>query len=557
MSKTAAEPVVGRWDVETAYSAELLRLVRILRAAPEGGFRLVLLEWNDPTVRSALIAHLEDLFPASSKLELSFDQPTDFTALQARLAQAAQAHSAVHVLGLELWHGLSREADQPRRSDTFQLLNYRRENLAETCPAVLLIWVTPADLRRFGREAPDLWAWRTAALDFTRELEPTLPISARPELDGAERSAREARLKEIESYLTSSSDSGRAIGRLHIEAGDIAYDLGEWQVARSHLSAAAELFREANDVHSAAHAERVRAMIDFKQGRPDAALDCLRRHVLPLFEQLGDARSIALTQGSIADVLESRGELEEALRIRREEELPVYDRLGDVRSRAVTLGKIANVLTSRGELDEALRIRREEELPIFERLGDVRSRAITLGKIADVLASRGELEEVLRIRREEELPVYNQLGDVRSRAVTLGQIADVLTSRGELEEALRIRREEELPVYERLGDVKLRAITLGQIADVLELRGEVDEALRIQREEVLPVYEKLGAVRELIVGRANLAVSLLHRGREDDEGEALQLLKWSESEATSRGYAVARVIADLRQEAEKRRGKNE
>ncbi len=134
-------------------------------------------------------------------------------------------------------------------------------------------------------------------------------------------------------------------------------DLGRWAPARDHLMAAADLFREAGDVHSAAHAERVCAEIDRLQGRPDVALDRLRHHLLPLFEQLGDARSIALVQGQIADVLEARGELDEALRIRREEELPVFERLGDVRSLIVGRVNLALTLLNRGREENGKEIR--------------------------------------------------------------------------------------------------------------------------------------------------------------------------------------------------------
>ncbi len=520
---------VRAWGVDSGNSTALLRLVRQLRSVAGAGFRLVVLEWNDPRDRAAVIAHLEGLFPGAAKLELQAHEPPDFTVLLTRLAALAEAHPLVHVLDLENW--------RRKRPDTFRLLNYRREHIAATCPAAILLWLIPPDVTRLATEAPDLWAWRTSVLDFTRATEQPVKIERGTELTGADRQAREARLEEIEAYLAETPATDRSIARLHREAGEILKTLGRWAPARDHLVAAADLFREAGDVHSAAHAERVCAEIDLDQGRPDAALDRLRNHLLPLFEQIGDARSTALVQGQIADVLEARGELDEALRIRREEVLPVFERLGDVRSRAVTLGKVADVLAARGDLDEALRIRREEELPVYERLGDVRSRAVTLGQIADVLVARGNPDEALRIRREEVLPVYERLGDVRSRAMTLGKIADVLAARGELDEALLIRREEVLPIFERVGDVRSRAVTLNNIADVLAAHGELDEVERILREEVLPVFERLRDVRELIVVRVNLAMVLLRRGREKDHTEVREHLLWA--------YQAAEQIADI------------
>ena len=73
-------------------------------------------------------------------------------------------------------------------------------------------------------------------------------------------------------------------------------------------------------------------------------------------------------------------------------------------------------------------------------------------------------------------------------------------------------------------DVRERAVTMGKIADILQARGQLDEALKIRNEEELLVYERLGDVRALLVGRANLAIALLTRGRAEDRDEARRLL---------------------------------
>jgi len=291
----------------------------------------------------------------------------------------------------------------------------------------MLFWLIPPDVTRLATEVPDLWAWRTSVLDFTRGTEQSEEIERGPALTGTDRQAREARLDEIEAYLAKTAARDRSIARLHREAGDILKALGRWAPARDHLVAAADLFREAGDVHSAAHAERVCAEIDLDQGRPDAALDRLRNHLLPLFGQIGDARSIALVQGQIADVLEARGELDEALRIRREDVLPVFEGLGDVRSRAATLGKVADVLAARGDLDEALRIRREEELPVYERLGDVRTLIVGRVNIALMLLERGRVED--RPEAQEHLVWAYQAATERGYAEA-AQIAGILGQLG-------------------------------------------------------------------------------------------------------------------------------
>ena len=85
---------------------------------------------------------------------------------------------------------------------------------------------------------------------------------------------------------------------------------------------------------------------------------------------------------------------------------------------------------------------------------------------------------------------------------------------------------------------------MGKIADILQARGQLDEALKIRKEE-LPVYERLGDVRELLVGRANLAITLLTRGRAEDRDEARRLLHLALAEARRLKLPEAQQIQDF------------
>ncbi|MEI6342002.1 MAG: hypothetical protein WCR07_08595 [Verrucomicrobiota bacterium] len=518
------------------HSGEWLRLLRCLHHGQQGGFRLLLLECNAPLVRDAVMGAMARHGIHAVTLTLTPEAPADFAALERTIGELGRGHPAIHLVGWETWEHAGR--------GTFPQWNLRRERFTHACPVPLLVWLTPPDVRRLATEAPDLWAWRTAVLDFTTR--PELPAVVRNPINFqvAATPERVARLAQIEEHLQH-PDQGRedAVprGLLLSEAGELAASMGDFGKARRFLEEAVRSLEMGGNRAASAGAELALARVEFLTGQLDGALARLGG-VVRTFELLKDDRSLAVTRGHIADILMARGQLEEVLRIRTEEELPVYERLGDVRSRAFTQGKIADILMARGQLEEALRIRREEELPVYERLGDVRSRAVTQGKIADILMARGQLEEALRIRREEELPVYERLGDVRSRAVTQGKVADILMVRGQLEEALRIRTEEELPVYERLGDVRSRAVTQGKIADILMARGQLEEALRIRMEEELPVYERLGDVRSRIVTGYKVALAMARRGGSGDAAEASRLLLWSQGEARRLGLPFAEQI---------------
>lgn len=167
--------------------------------------------------------------------------------------------------------------------------------------------------------------------------------------------------------------------------------------------------------------------------------------------------------------------------------------------------------------------------------------------LGDILEARGKLDEALRLLREEVPPQLEQLEDPRWCAITLGRLAKNLQARGEIDQALHLLKEEVLPTFKSLEDARWCAITFGQIADILQTRGELDEALRIRREEELPVYERLGDARSLLMGRTNLAVGLILRGRPEDSSELSQLLEWSYSEALRLHLPEAGQIRDLLQ----------
>ena len=411
------------WELDSLHSGCLLRLRKLLVAA--SGFRLVLLEFNDPRYRDRIIRQV-DGFPVKTAALVLDESVDSFDEFERRLSALAGQCQAVHVLNLERWL-----ADDKTRESRFKGFNYHREALAERCPFTLLLWMIAPDIKAFALKAPDLWAWRTDVFDFSSRHAPiSAPVVERNVVRGsASARERQERIAEIEAYLDRELRKDGSGALLLTELGQLHGDLGHPDAALRTLERALAIFRETDDRRQAAMARGLMADIEAARGNTDEALETYRE-IMKLFEELGDVRSRAVTLGQIADVLEARGELEEALWIRREEQLPVYERLGDVRSRAVTLGKIADVLQARGELEEALRIRREEQLPVYERLGDVRARAVTLGKIADVLQARGELDEALRIFREDVLPAFERLRSARDVLVCRAKIGITYLARG-------------------------------------------------------------------------------------------------------------------------------
>ena len=485
------------WEPLSQHTGALVRLRNIVE--DEDGFRLVVAIFSNSAYRRRLIAWLGELIPETYTLDIATEQ--DFLEIVNKLQHLPSTTSIVHLLGAPAWF-----RDPLRAPALLHGLNYRREQFAADFPFVLVLWLYDAQVRELAQQAPDMWAWRAAVLDFVlpSALEPTLP---QREIEPAQADAHERRqrLADIETYLMENPE---------------------------RYASDAILFREMSEIYA--------LLGEVSQAEEAARRACAISH------EYDDRRGVALALGLLADVFVIRGDWDEALRIHTEEELPVYERLDEVRLIALTKGKIADILQSRGELDKALRIRTEEELPVYERLDEVRSIAVTKGKIADILELQGELDEALQIRIEEQLPEYERLGEMRSIAVTKGKIADILQWRGELDEALRIRIEEELPVYERLGEVRLIAVALTWLFDLYSKLEEFPKAYEsISR--AYKIFWQLGMPDGIsVVGFAYGKVLITNK----QFAEAKKVLRRSRDAAaklgqTNRLSAINALLADI------------
>ncbi len=188
-------------------------------------------------------------------------------------------------------------------------LNYRRETIASEGRLPLVVWLAAGQVRAFAQYAPDLWAWRSAVLDFAirpRELSPVERASLSGVL-GVELETSRRRLAEIDGYLRKEPFRTETSARLFLEAARLRFALGTgtWRWRRDEA--------------------------------------------LGIYWELDNVRRLDLGARPDCRILQARGETDEALRICSEEQLPVYERLGDVRSKAVTMGRIADVLQARGE----------------------------------------------------------------------------------------------------------------------------------------------------------------------------------------------------------------
>ena len=382
-------------DILDEHTGAFLRLRRLWERRSH--FSLVLAMVDNPDYRDMLIARLDTVLPGARIDLTSADPPAAW--LRQGEAQCAQGLRRLHVcLPLDARHD----------DLWWQQANVVRERLADAMPTLQVVWLSQADVDTAAHQAPDLWNWREAVLDFTAlVVQPdrmaSLPDPAKALGFGTDAPALTERLAEIDAFLTRQSQlpdpDERLSAHLLLEAARAHRQLGQWSQSASAALQAADLFAACGDAAHAAKATAEEADILRLTGSLDKALAVLTHNVLPVYERLDDVHSRAVTMGKIADIFQARGQLDEALRIHHEEALPVYERLGDVREKAVTMDKIADILQDRGQLDEALRIRREETLPVYERLGDVRSLLVGRTNMAILLMQRGTQQDQLEVAR--------------------------------------------------------------------------------------------------------------------------------------------------------------
>ena len=148
--------------VRPEHADGLRRLEKIIRCYH--GFQLILALYNDPPdYRNWLIEHVNGLVDQTDRLDTR--TCADFLEFELRLASACADSELVHVVGLDAW--LREKAGEQR----LQGFNLHRETLALDCPKLIVLWLTVHLTGQFALQAPDVWEWRRAVLDFSTEGE--------------------------------------------------------------------------------------------------------------------------------------------------------------------------------------------------------------------------------------------------------------------------------------------------------------------------------------------------------------------------------------------------
>jgi len=346
--------------IHPLHSGAWLQLQRIAKRVQ--GFRYLIAEYNDPTYRDRLIAHhLKQQGVGQLSASQSLTQFSDFEAL---LAEQCQLFPTLHLTELEQC--------QAWQAPFFQGLNYHRERIAELCPSLLVIWLTPLGINQLARGAADFWSWRSSTLDFTETKEASV-LEVTPNnlgmasyLGQASAKERRKRIEEISNFLQRHKVQDRGHADLLLEQGRLFSSLGRYTDALSALTSARAVYRQLDDQLDLATVLGEIAHIKTDQGDINQALD-LHHEALRIFEELGDLRERAVTLGDIARIRLEEGEIETAVRLQGER-LAVNRNLGAKDGIAAALFDLANIALAQQAFEEAYRLL-NESYPLLLELG--------------------------------------------------------------------------------------------------------------------------------------------------------------------------------------------
>lgn len=289
----APAPDPGAGEVQTAHSGDFLRLTRLWQHRTH--FSLLFAAFDNPVYRDGLIQWLNTVQPGQRMELVATDTPQDWLA---RLQAATQA-------GEKRVHALLPARGPEDTARWWQQANVLRERLADAFPAIILVWLSDADIDTAAHQAPDLWNWREAVFTFTHAAPVSLPeLSSErfSSLSGPDAQSVQQRLADIEQYLRQAETDSVAAAHLQLEAALAHERLGQLHESEAAARAAASAFQLAGNALLAAKAQGHIAYILQLRGQFNEALTIWQTECLPVFERLGLTRETVIANVRVMEL---------------------------------------------------------------------------------------------------------------------------------------------------------------------------------------------------------------------------------------------------------------
>jgi predicted ATPase/class 3 adenylate cyclase/Tfp pilus assembly protein PilF len=250
----------------------------------------------------------------------------------------------------------------------------------------------------------------------------------------------------------------------------------------------------------------------------------LHAECVEIARELGDKRSMAGALNNLGLVAKAQSDYAEAYSL-YEQALEINLATGNRNWEAINYNNMGNVRYDQGDYLSA-RTLQEKSVAIFRTLGDNWGMSMALADLGKVAFEQGDYGAARELY-EQSLALQRELGDKRNIADTLTRLGLVAVGQSNYPEARRLF-EESLLIFKDLGDKRGIATSLNSLGTVAYRQGSYVNA-QVHYEESLKTRLQLGDKREIAASHNNLGITALARGdytRAQTELEiALQLWK--------------------------------
>ena len=240
----------------------------------------------------------------------------------------------------------------------------------------------------------------------------------------------------VEGALASAETVGHTQVRAKalLGAGELAWQQGDYEVARCRLDESLAICRELGHQRGAAHALVFLAMVSWGQGDYAATGFRLKRSA-ELSRATGDKWGLASALHDFGQLALEQGD-HAAAGSRLEESVALFREVGDHWGLALALNSLGDVARCRGDYDGEAALY-EESLARFRELGDKQNVASLLHNLGYVAHHRGDKRRAVALFAES-LGLFRELDDRQGVAECLAGLAGAAAAVGQPVRAARL-----------------------------------------------------------------------------------------------------------------------
>ena len=487
------------------------RLMAVIEAS-QGMLALLIVSCEQRAFREEIIESYEtELSPEISCYRVQLDQqePSLRAALAALVEQNAgldQAQMVVTVTGIsELMDIRLKEREEKSPLERFfGYLQWTREGL-RAFPFPIILWVTPAILKRMSLAAPDFWSWRTGVFRFVAtETVEVAVLDWQPAFENREVETNQTLpITELEkqiSQIQAQNANSPALATLYDRLGQ-AYSeqisSGKSKNLQVDIDQAITSFQQAIELQRKLNLKSDLGNTLIRLGHLYYDLsqyqqaEIFYQQALEITREVGDRQPEATAINGLGNVYRTLGEYQKTISFYHQS-LDVRREIEDKQGEASSLNNLGLVYYSLGEYQKAIAFY-QQSLDISREIGDKKLEAISLGNLGLVYQSLGEYKKAIAFQ-QQSLDVSRKIEDKEGEGRCLGNLGLVYQSLGEYQKAITFQQQS-LDIFRDIGNKKGEAISLLGLGFTLKKLNQNNDALEAFR-NARQLYQEIGLNKE-------------------------------------------------------------